>query len=178
MNGLAGRQVTRRDDNVLAELCHGARMFPCLADVFEPAHHVGRKSSFPGRGSIEDQVAMPAIERLKPLVHHGRHGLKLAIRVRLFPEPPIRKGHTGEGRKVTVLGNLLPRILFIRFDIGIVESAGRILTGVEVAEEAVGLETLDVLVDLVERDLFIRNAAPRSIPSISDEDVDLSIAGE
>src|ERR1700722_2913426 len=74
--------------------------------------------------------------------------------------------------------NLLSSILLKSLYIGIVESARRILTGVEVAEEAVGLQILDMLIDLLERYLFIGDTAPRCILSIRDEDVDLSIAGE
>jgi hypothetical protein len=42
------------------------------------------------------------------------------------------------------------------------------LTGVEIAEQAVGLQILDMLIDLRERYLFVSNTAPRCIPSISD----------
>src|SRR6266481_3260815 len=153
-------------------------MLPRLADLFQAAHNVGRKASFTGRGSIQNQVAVSSIQRVKPLFHNGRHGLEMSIRVSLFPEPTIREGHTRKGRHVTVHRDLLSGILLKRLHIGIVESARRILTGVEVAEQAVGLQTLDMLIDLRERYLFISNTAPRCIPSISDEDVDLSIAGE
>src|SRR5260370_2423282 len=102
----------------------------------------------------------------------------MSIRVPLFPEPTARKGHTRKGRYVAVFRDLLSGILLKRLHIGIVESARRILTGVEIAEQAVGLQILDMLIDLRERYLFISNTAPRCIPSISNEDVDLSIAGE
>src|SRR5258708_32550330 len=101
----------------------------------------------------------------------------MSTRVPLFPEPTVRKGHTRKGRHVAVFRDLLSGILLKRLHIGVVESARRILTGVEVAEEAVGLQVLDVLIDFPERHLLIRDAAPRRIPSIGDEDVDLSIAG-
>ncbi len=39
-------------------------------------------------------------------------------------------------------------------------------------------QVLDMRIDLLERHLFISDAAPRRIPSIGDEDVDFSIAGE
>jgi hypothetical protein len=52
------------------------------------------------------------------------------------------------------------------------------LTGVEVAEQAVGLQVLNMIIDVLERYLFISDAAPRRIPPIGDEDVDLPIAGE
>src|SRR5713226_8862391 len=153
-------------------------MLPRLADLFQPAHNVRREASLTGRGSIQNQVAVSAIQRLKPLVHHGRHGLESSIRVPLLPEPTICKGHTRKGRYVAVLRNLLPGILLKRLHIGIVESARRILTGVEVTEQTIGLQVLDMLIDLLERHLLIRDAAPRRIPSIGDEDVDLSIAVE
>src|SRR6266478_4709706 len=153
-------------------------MLPRLADLFQAAHNVGRKASFTRRGSIQNQVAVSSIQRVKPLVHNGRHGLEMSIRVSLFPEPTMREGHTRKGRHVTVHRDLLSGILLKRFHIGIVESARRILTGVEVAEQAVGLQVLDMRIDLLERYLFISDAAPRRIPSIGDEDVDFSIAGE
>src|SRR5713101_3174934 len=62
--------------------------------------------------------------------------------------------------------------------IGIVESVRRILTGIEIADQAAGLEILNVLIDLVERYLFIRDATPRCIPAICDEDINFSIARE
>src|SRR5580693_10194027 len=102
----------------------------------------------------------------------------MSTRVPLFPEPTVREGHTRKGRHVAVFRNLLSGILLKRFHIGIVESARRILTGVEIAEQAVGLQILYMLIDLLERHLFISDTAPRCIPSIGDEDVDLSIAGE
>src|SRR6266403_1976271 len=153
-------------------------MLPRLADLFQAAHNVWRKASFTGRGSIQNQVAVSAIQRLKPLLHHGRHRLEMSIRVSLFPEPTVRKGYTRKGRHVAVFRDLLSGILLKRLHIGMVESSRRILTGVEVAEQAVGLQVLDMFIDLLERYLFICDAAPRRIPSIGDEDVDLSIAGE
>ncbi len=35
-----------------------------------------------------------------------------------------------------------------------------------------------MLIDIVERHLFIRDATPRRIPAIGDEDVEFAIAGE
>src|SRR5271154_4288124 len=102
----------------------------------------------------------------------------MSVDVLLFPEPSVRKGHTRQSRYVAALRDLLSGILLKRFHIGIVESARRILTGVEVANEAVGLQVLDVLIDLAERYLFIRDTAPWRVPAIGDEDVDLPIASE
>src|SRR5260370_32003875 len=102
----------------------------------------------------------------------------MSIRVSLFPERTVRKGYTRKGRHVAVFRDLLSGILLKRLHIGIIESARRILTGVEVAEQAVGLQILDMFIDLPERYLFIRDPAPRRIPSIGDDDVDLSIACE
>src|SRR5271154_4673340 len=102
----------------------------------------------------------------------------MSIHVSLLPEPPIGKGHTRKGRHVAAFWDLLPCILLKGLHIGIVESIGRILTGVEIADQAVGLQVLDMLINLMERYLFIRDSAPRSIPAIGDEDVDLSIANE
>src|SRR5579859_2848669 len=178
MNGLARRQVPRRDHNVLAEFWHGAGMLPRLADLFEAAYNVRREASFTGRGSIQNQVAMSAIQRLKPLFHDGRYRLEVSSRVLLFPEPTIRQGDTRKGRHVAVFRDLLSGILLKRLHIGIVETARRILAGVQVAEQAVGLQPLDMLIYLAKRHLLIGNAAPRRIPSVSDEDVNFFIAGE
>ncbi len=81
MNGLARRQVPRCDHNVLAEFCHGAGMLPRVADLFQPVQDVRGKASFTIRGSIENQVAVSAIQRLKPLVHHSCHVLEMSSRV-------------------------------------------------------------------------------------------------
>src|SRR6266853_2439002 len=67
-NGLALRQVPCRDYNVLAESCHGAGMLPRFADLFQSAHNVRSQASFTGWGSIQNQVTVSAIQRLKPLV--------------------------------------------------------------------------------------------------------------
>jgi hypothetical protein len=42
MNGLAGRQVPRRDHSVLAEFCHRARMLPGFAYLLQTAYNVRR----------------------------------------------------------------------------------------------------------------------------------------
>src|SRR5258708_7919937 len=102
----------------------------------------------------------------------------MSIRVSLLPEPSIGKSHTRKSRYVAALWDLLPGILLKGLHIGIVESARRILTGIEVADQAVGLQVLDMLVNLMERHLFICDTAPRSIPAIGDEDVNLSITTE
>jgi len=114
----------------------------------------------------------------KPLVNNSLYRLERSIRVSLLPEPSFRKGRTGEGRHVASFWDLLPGILLKSLHIGIVESARRILTGIEIADQAVGLEILNVLIDLVERYLFIRDATPRRIPAICDEDINFSIARE
>jgi hypothetical protein len=121
---------------------------------------------------------MSAIQRLKPFTHYRRYRLQMAIRVLSFPEPPIRQGYAGQTRQVIVLGNLLAGVLFECFYVGIVEPTRWVLTGVKVADKAIGLQALDVLIDLSERHLFIRNTAPRGIPSIGDEDVDIAIDAE
>src|SRR5260221_3695381 len=115
---------------------------------------------------------------LKALVPQGRNVLDSSIQDPLIPEPIICKGHARKGRHVAVLRNLLSGILLKRLHIGIVESARRILTGVEVTEQTIGLQVLDMLIDLLKRYLLIRDAAPRRIPSVGDEDIHLSIARE
>src|ERR1700730_18153881 len=97
---------------------------------------------------------------------------------RCFQNHPSGKGHTRKGWHVATLWDLLPCVLLKGFHIGIVESTGRILTGIEVADQAVGLQVLDMLINLMERHLFICDTAPRRIPAIGDEDVDLPIATE
>src|SRR5258708_33916209 len=102
----------------------------------------------------------------------------MSICVSLLPEPSIGKGHTRKSRYVAALWDLLPRILLKGLHVGIVESARRVLTGVEVADQAVGLQVLDVLVNLMERHFFIGDATPRRIPAVGDEDVNPSIAAQ
>src|SRR5271170_7627907 len=102
----------------------------------------------------------------------------MRIRIPLLPEPSIGKSHTRKGWNVATLWDLLPGILLKGLHIGIVESTRRILTGIEIADQAVRLQVLDMRINLMERHLFIRDTAPRSIPAIGDEDVDLSIANE
>ena len=121
---------------------------------------------------------MSEIQWPKPLVNNSLYRLERSIRVSLLPEPSFGKGRTGEGRHVATFWDLLPRILLKGLHIGVVESTGRILTGIEVADQAVGLQVLDMLINLVERHFFIRDAAPRRIPAIGDEDVDFAVAGE
>src|SRR5260370_16468588 len=110
-------------------------MLPRLADRFQPAHSVGRKASFTGRGSIQNQVAVSSIQRVKPLVHNGRHGLEMSIRVSLFPEPTIREGHPRKARPVTVHRALLSAFLLKRLHIGIVDPAPTILTPFKVSNQ-------------------------------------------
>src|SRR5271170_506593 len=100
----------------------------------------------------------------------------MSIHVSLLPEPPIGKGHTRKGRHVAAFWDLLPCILLKGLHIGIVEPTGRILTGIEVADQAVGLQILDMRINFMEHHLFICDTAPRSVPAISNEYVDLSIA--
>src|SRR5579863_3792996 len=71
MNGLARSQIPRRDHDMLAEFFHGAGMLPCLPNFFQTAHNVRREPSFAVRGSIQNHVAMSAIEWLEPLVDDG-----------------------------------------------------------------------------------------------------------
>src|SRR5713226_1137824 len=178
MNWLTPRQVSRRDHDVFAKLCHGSRMRPSPPNFLQPAHQIRRKLPFAVRWSVQNQVAVSEIQWPKPLVNDSLHRLERSIRVSLLPEPSFGKGRTGEGRHVATFWDDLTGILLKSLHIGIVESARRILTGIEIAEQAVGLQVLDMGVDLMERYLFISDAGPRRIPSIGDEDVDFSIAGE
>src|SRR5579863_722213 len=102
----------------------------------------------------------------------------MSIRVSLFPEPSIGKGHTRKRRHVAALWDLLPGILLEGLHIGVVESTRRILTGIEVADQTVGLQVLDMPIDFMKRHLLICDTTPRSIPAIGDEDVDFPIATE
>src|SRR5260370_8965295 len=95
----------------------------------------------------------------------------MSIRVSLFPEPTVRKGYTRKGRHVAVFRDLLSGILLKRLHIGIIESARRILTGIEVAEQAVGLQILDMFIELPERYLCIRDPPPPRIPSTHHPDL-------
>src|SRR4029077_10447984 len=178
MNWLTSRQVSRCDHDVFAKLCHGPRMRPSPPNLFQPAHQIRRELPFAVRWSVQNQVAVSEIQWPKPLVNDSLHRLERSIRVSLLPEPSFGEGHTRQGRHVATFWDLLPGILLKSLHIGIVESARRILTGIEIADQAVGLEILNVLIDLVERHLFIRDATPRCIPAIRDEDVDFAIAGE
>src|ERR1700690_167391 len=75
MNGLTCRQIARRDDGMLAELRHGPGMLPCLTNLFQAAHNVWCEPPFAIRGSIQNQVAVSAIQRLEPLVDDSLHWL-------------------------------------------------------------------------------------------------------
>ena len=75
MNGLTRRQIARRDHDMLAELRHVPRMLPCLTNLFQAAHNVWREPPFSVRGSIQNQVAVSAIQRLEPLVDDSLHWL-------------------------------------------------------------------------------------------------------
>src|SRR6476646_8254043 len=178
MNLLTPRQISRCDHDVLAKLRHGSRMRPCPPNLLQAAHKIGREPSFAVRWSIQNQVAVSEIQWPKPLVNDSLHRLERFTRVSLLPEPSFGKGRTGEGRHGATVWHLLPGILLKSLHIGIVESARRILTGIEITDQAVGLEILNVRIDLVERHLFIRDATPLRIPAIGDEDVDFAIAGE
>src|ERR1700730_13208290 len=178
MNWLAPRQISRRDHDVLAKLRHGSRMRPCPPNLLQSAHKIRREPSFAVRWSVENQVAVSEIQWPKPLVNNSLYRLERSIRVALLPEPFFGKGRTGEGRHVATFRDLLPGILLKGLHIGIVESARRILAGIEIADQAVGADASNVLIDLVEPHLFIRDATPRRIPAIGDEDVDFAIAGE
>src|SRR6266850_3046360 len=178
MDWLTPRQVSRRDHDVVTKLCHGSRMRPCLPNLLQAAHQIRRELPFAVRRSIQDEVAVSEIQWPKPLVNDGLHRLERSIRVSLLPEPSPGKGHTGQGRHVATFWHLLPGILLKSLHVGIVEPARRILTSVEIADQAVRLEILDVLINLVERHLLIRDATPGCIPAISDEDINLPIACE
>jgi hypothetical protein len=54
-------------------------------------------------------------------------------------------------------------------------AARRILTCIEIARSGSRAGDSKVLIDLVKRHLFIRDATPRRIPPIGDEDVDFAI---
>src|SRR6266403_1077906 len=94
MNGLTRRQIACRDHDMLAELRHGPRMLPCVTNLLQAAHNVWREPSFAVRGSIQNQVAVSAIQRFEPVVNDSLHWLQRSIDVSLLPEPLIREGHT------------------------------------------------------------------------------------
>ena len=75
-------------------------------------------------------------------------------------------------------GTFCPAFLLESLHIGIIEPARRILTGIEITDQAVWLQVLDLFVNLLKRHLILRDAAPRSIPAVGDEDVDLAITSE
>jgi hypothetical protein len=101
----------------------GPGMLPSLPNLFQPAHNIGGQASLAIRGSIQNQIAVSTIQRLKPLVHQSRHCLEMSVDVLLFPEPPVRKCHTRQSRYVAALWDLLSGILLKRLHVGIVESA-------------------------------------------------------
>src|SRR5258706_11252890 len=125
---------------MLAKSCHRSRMRPCPPNFLQAAHKTRREPSFAVRWSIQNQVAVSEVQWSKPLVDDSLHRLERSIRVSLLPEPSFGKGRTGEGRHVAKFWDLLPGILLKSLHIGIVESARRILTGIEIADQAVGLE--------------------------------------
>ena len=142
MNWLAPGQISRRDHDVPAKLCHGSRMRPCPPNLLQAAHKIRREPPFAVRWSIENEVAVSEIQRTKPLVNNSLYRLERSIGVSSLPEPSFGKGRTRECRHVATFWDLLPGILLKSLHIGIVESARRILTGIEVADQAVGLEIL------------------------------------
>jgi hypothetical protein len=111
-------------------------MRPCPPNLLQAAHKIRREPSFAVRWSIENQVAVSEIQWPKPLVNNSLYRLERSIRVSLLPEPSFGKGRTGEGRHVATFWDLLPGILLKSLHIGIVESARRILTGIEIADQA------------------------------------------
>jgi len=133
MNWFTPRQVSRSDHDVFAKLCHGSRMRPSPPNFLQPAHQIRREPSFAVRWSVQNQVAVSEIQWPKPLVNDSLHRLERSIRVSLLPEPSFGKGRTGERRHVATFWDLLPGILLKSLYIGIVESARRILTGIETA---------------------------------------------
>src|SRR5277367_2648520 len=153
-------------------------MSPCLANLFQTAHDIGREAPFTRRRRIQNQVALFAIQRFKPLIYDGRHRFEMSIRVSLLPEPFISKRHTGKGWHLAALRNLLPSILLERLNVGVVESTRRILASIQVADQAIGLQALDMLINLMKRNFFVCNSAPRSIPAIGNENVNFPVFTE
>src|SRR5258708_11034739 len=86
MNGLAPRQISRRDHDVLAKLCHGSRLRRCPPNLLQAAHKLRREPSFAVRWSIDNQVAVSAIQWPKPLVNTSLYRLESSIRVLLLPQ--------------------------------------------------------------------------------------------
>src|SRR6266436_6672794 len=121
---------------------------------------------------------MAAVERDEPLIHHHFRGLEPAIDIRLFPAPLVGERYAGECRKIATLWHPLTGVLFVNFDVRVIETAGRIARSVEITDEAMRLQRLYVVVDRAERDLFIADTGPRRVPSVGDEDVNLTIVGE
>jgi len=130
MNGLARRQVPRRDHNVFAEFCHGGRgCFHALPISSSRLTTFGARR--PSRVGGAFRIKLQCLRFSGS--SHSSTTVVTALRVpfvsALLPEPTICKGHTRKARHVAVFRNLLSGILLKRLHIGIVESTRRILTG-------------------------------------------------
>jgi len=155
-----------------------AWVLPQLADLREPADGVFIESSVGVGRDVEDQIAVSLVEGDEPLVDDLPGGTKLLRGVVALPEPFALEGGGGLGGNEAVGGDLLAGVLLVLADVGVVERGAWILAGVVVGDQTVGLELLDVIVDLAEGKLVVGDARPGGVPAVEDHGCDLAVVGE
>ncbi len=178
MDRATGSEVVGGDDNVGVDWSRFTGVGPGFTDFGKAGDDVGGKFAFAVRGGVENEVAVCLVLGDKPLIDDGFERFERAIFVAGFPEPAIGEGDAGLGGDGAIGWEVLACVLFERFDIGVVERGWGILAGVELGDNAVGLEFFDEGVDFVERDFGVRDSAPGGIPAIENEHCDFSVVGE
>ena len=154
-------------------------MPPDLADLAKRFDGIIVHQALTIGGNIEDEVAISFIIGTDILLDKPTNTLESVCRHRLLPEPSALDTQASKSRKAVLAGAyLLSCTLLIRLDVGVEECLARILGCIQVHNKTIGLQTLDVVVNLLERDFIVRYARPRSVPTIDDECRNIAIIGE
>mgnify|MGYP007056173052 CR=1 FL=1 len=178
--GLVASDVAAGDGRVaLGHRLRGPFMMPESAYLTERFDGVGIHLSVAVRGDVEDEVAVGVVVGTYVFLDEPADVAELVGRHGFLPEPCALERQAGEGRQPVLAGAyLLPCALLIRLDVGVEECLAGVFGGIEVHDEAVGLQALDVVVDVRERDVVVADARPGGVPAVDDEGRDVAVVRE
>ena len=163
----------------LRHIGHMAALLPQLAYLLQGCQGIVVHEAIAVGGDVQDESAVGLAVGLDVLSHHLLGVLQLVRRERRLPEPAALQGQAGQGGQAVLLrADALAGSLLVALDVGIEEGLARILGSIQVHHQTLGLQRLDVAVDVLEGYLIVRDAAPRGIPSVDDDGADATVARE